>query len=110
MANCEHSQTAQVTISTTLIVPANRVVDVERVLTASYGMDPLRFVCCGYETKPVIFPLPKHHILIDDTSNSAFRSVMLSFFAAALSENDTSKTVYTLGEFDATLKIELVDY
>jgi hypothetical protein len=86
------------------------VVEVERVLTASYGMEPLRFVCCGYETKPVVFPLPESHPLADDTPNGAFRSIHLSFFALAYSNDDADKTVHGLGAFDATITIEMMDY
>ncbi|WP_415256312.1 hypothetical protein [Sulfitobacter sp.] len=110
MASCEHLENAQVTISTTVIVPAHRVVEVERVLTASYGMEPLQFVCCGYDTKLIVFPLPKSHPLAEGTPNGAFRSVMLSFFAVASSQDDIGKTVHGLGAFDATITIEMVDY
>lgn len=110
IADCDFLEGSQVTISTTVTVPANRVVEVERVLTASYGMEPLRFVCCGYETKPVVFPLPENHALADGTPNGAFRSIKLSFFATAYAEGDTSNAVHGLGAIDAMITIEMVDY
>lgn len=110
IADCDYLEGSQVTITTTVTVPANRVIEVQNVMSVSYGMEPLRFVCCGYETKPVAFPLPENHPLADGTPNGAFRSIRLSLFAAAFSEDDTGKTVHGLGKLDATITIEMVDY
>lgn len=110
MASCEHSKGNQVTLSTTVTVPANLVVEVERVLIASYGIEPLRFVCCGYETEPVVVPLENDHPFANDIPNGAFRSIVLSFFAEAYTKDNIGKRVHDLGAFDAAVKLELVDH
>jgi len=108
---CEYetAQNSQVTVWVQLTVPANRLIDVEHILVSDYSMEPLRFVCCGFETKSVDFYLPKDHPLRDGTPSGAFRRVILSFFATAYLDGDPSKLTRELGHSDGTLRLELVD-
>ena len=105
---CLRRENGQVTLVAQLVVPAARVLEVQRILITSHNMEPLRFVCCGYETRPITLPVPEEHPLAAGTPEGAIRSVILTLGATAIGE--VGATPEPLGQSDADLTLELVDY
>lgn len=94
--HCEEPTDSQTVVTAAFTVPANRVLDVQRILISSYGMEPLRFICCGYETSPVTVALPVNHPLRQNTQRGVFRDILLSFSAPGISNKKraTSSSVW----------------
>ncbi|MDO6591177.1 MULTISPECIES: hypothetical protein [Rhodobacterales] len=107
---CESPTESQTVVTAALTVPANRVLDVQRILISSYGMEPLQFVCCGYETSPVTVALPAGHPLRQNTPRGVYRDILLSFSAPGISDNNKGNEFLDVGQADAILRLRLVDY
>ncbi|MFT5796827.1 MAG: hypothetical protein ACI84R_000881 [Candidatus Azotimanducaceae bacterium] len=108
--SCQNSILSQVTTTVELNVPAERVPAIEDVLIDTFNMEPLNFVCCGFETQPINLVLPKDHQLRNDTPTGAYRSVVLSFFATAQFDDTNEKFIKLLGHADAKLTLKLIDH
>ena len=106
VTDCAPGSSAQVGLAVRMKIPAGRLREVERVLIADTGMAPMRFVCCGFETRPVALDLPRDHPLAEDVPDGAYRDVLLSLYSEETSDGSPSAREGLGGH----LVLELVDY
>ncbi len=98
----------------TFRIPASRVKDIEGFLISNYGMKPLRFVCCGYEARPVSHELSDRSPLLKDVPSGAIRGITMRLWAPGLEPEDGSgpsskMEFYGIGEVDGYLTVTLID-
>ena len=110
ISSCERSDHAQVSLALRLDVPAVRVVETEAVLIETYDMKPLKFVCCGYQSKPITVHVPDDHPLTEGTPREAYRDISLSFSVPGFAEESGDLTIQPLGRRGGVITLELVDY
>ena len=107
VTDCAPGSSAQVGLAVRMKIPSGRLREVERVLDRRpQGMEPLRFVCCGFETTPVALDLPRDHPLAENVPDGAYRDVLLSLYSEETSNGSPSARDGLGGH----LVLELVDY
>jgi len=110
LSSCERPEHVQVQLAVQLQVPAVRVQETERILVTGSGMNPLRFVCCVYETQPITILVPADHPLKQSVPVGAYRDVSVSFNAPAFPDTGVNQGPLELGKLDGALTLELIDY
>ena len=108
VASCSQPDHSQIRVAVRLTVPARRVLNIQDLLVARFDMQPLRFVCCGFESRPITIHVPATHPLKSDVPNGVYRDLSVALSAPGMSGD--GRNLEPLGAMDGRLMLELVDY